>query len=327
MDWAAYAALRAVETLLLAAPPEASEAMARGVGRAWFALDRTRRRTALDNLALAFPSLPPAERRRVARASFEHAFLVAVEVVRRPRALSRLRHVLRKGRYEGDQGLMRRDVRAGLPGLVLTGHVGNWELAGTVVRLEGVAFSGVARPIENPYVDDYVARTRGGPEALIAKRGAARAISRALREGRWVGVLADQNAGRHGLFVPFFGVPASTYPLAATLAVRHRVPVYFGAAIRRGGGFRYDYLLHRHEMDPAADEREEVGRTLAAFHEWLETTIRRAPEQYLWLHRRWRTRPPGESREDLPRYARRRAPPRTAAPRPSHPAGGGLASV
>jgi KDO2-lipid IV(A) lauroyltransferase len=307
-DLLAYAGLRAVETLLLAAPPEASEAAARAVGRAWFALDRTRRRTALDNVALAFPSLGPEARHRLARASFEHAFLVAVEVVRRPRAVARARHARRLGRHLGDQDAMRRDVRAGRGGIVLGAHVGNWELAGAVVRLEGLDFSSVARPIENPWVDAYVARTRGGPDAVITKRGAARAISRALREDRWVGVLADQNAGRHGLFVPFFGVPASTYPLAATLAVRHRVPVYFGAAIRRGPGFRYDYLLRRHEVDPDADEREEASRALAAFHAWLEETIRGAPEQYLWLHRRWKTRPLGEAREGLPRYVVRRAP-------------------
>jgi KDO2-lipid IV(A) lauroyltransferase len=305
-DRLAYAALRAVEALLLVLPSDVVEATARAVGRAWFRLDGRRRRTAAENLRVAFPDLSATRRSRLARAAFEHAFVMATEVVTRPRRLSRLPLVLRRGRYFGDQEVLRAELHRGITGIVLTAHVGNWELAGAVMRLEGVPFSAVVRPIDNPYVDAYLARTRGGADALIAKRGAVRAVTRALDEGKWVGIVADQNAGRHGVFVPFFGLPASTYPFAATLATRRRVPVYFGAALRRGSGFRYDYVLRRYEAPPSGDEREDARRLLLAFHEWLEETIRAHPEQYLWLHRRWRTRPPGEGHDArVPAYARR----------------------
>jgi KDO2-lipid IV(A) lauroyltransferase len=312
LDLLAYAAMRAVESLLLAMPPDVVESLARVVGRAWFRFDRMRRDAALENVRLAFPGLSPARRERIARDSFEHAFLVAVEVARRPRVVARTKHARRQGRFLGDQAAIRADVRAGRGGLLLGGHFGNWELAGSILRLEGVRFSAIARPIENPYVDEYVTRTRGGSDALIEKQGAVRSVSRALREGRWVGITADQNAGRHGIFVPFFGVLASTYPLAATLAVRHRVPVYFGAAIRRGSGFRYDYVVRRWVPPAALEERRGAEAVLAAFHAWLEEGIRAHPEQYFWLHRRWRSRPKGEAHDErLPAYARAaRVPPR-----------------
>jgi KDO2-lipid IV(A) lauroyltransferase len=318
LDLLAYAALRAVETILLSMPPRGVERAARAVGRAWFRLDRARRSCALENLLVAFPSIGEEGRRRIARAAFEHAFVVATEVVVRPRTLRRGRDLRRHGRFVGDQATLRGDIREGKAGLVLTAHVGNWELAGAVFRLEGVPFCAVARPIENPYVDAYVARTRGGPDAVITKRGAVRAVARALEQGRWVGVLADQNAGRHGVFVPFFGLPASTYPFAATLAVRLGVPVYFGTALRRGSGFRYDYVVARHPVARTGDDRADARRLLADFHAWLEDVIRARPEQYLWLHRRWRSRPADEpAATPVPSYARRKV--REGAPLSSVP--------
>ena len=309
LDLLAYGAVRAIEGLLLALPPRATESLARGVGRAWFALDRIRREAALENVRVAFgDSMSPERRARVARDSFEHAFLVATEVIRRPRVLRRVCDARRRGRYFGDHQGLREDARRGLTGIVLTGHVGNWELAGAVLRLEGLPLVAVERPIENPYVDAHVSRTRGGGEALIVKHGAVRSISRALRGGRWVAILPDQNAGRHGVYVPFFGIPASTYPLAGSLAVRQRVPVYFGAAIRRGRGFRYDYSLRRVQVPDTGDERADARTLLVAFHAWLEETIRANPEQYFWLHRRWRSRPTREPPDPrLPAYARKGA--------------------
>ncbi len=132
--------------------------------------------------------------------------------------------------------------------------------------------------------------------------------------------LADQNAGRHGVFVPFFGLPASTYPFGAAVAVRYGLPVYFGAAVRRGRGFRYDVVVKRYEVAPTADPEADARRLLEAFHAQMEAWIRSAPEQYLWMHRRWRSRPPGEpAGPHLPVYdrragLRRRVPVSSAAP-------------
>src|SRR4029079_173631 len=188
----------------------------------------------------------------------------------------------------------REDLRAGRGAVCLTGHVGNWELAGAFLRAERVPFAAVVRPLPNPYVDAHLARLRGGAARIIEKRGAVRDVVAAVRRGAWVGVLADQNAGRRGEFVPFFGLPASTFRSAATIAARHGFPVYFAAAIRRGGRFRYEYRIHRFRPPEGLSRHDAERRILEAYAERLESWAREAPEQYLWLHRRWKTRPPGE---------------------------------
>jgi KDO2-lipid IV(A) lauroyltransferase len=307
--WLVYGALRLVEAAVLSMSPAAADGAARALAGAFYRFDRERRRTVLENLRVAFGTeTTEAERRRIARRAFSHAFLVGVEAIRRPRVLRDARAYQRRGRYLGDMAAMRSDIRAGRTGVLLGGHLGNWELSAACLAAEGLPLSVVARPFGNPHVDAYVARGRGGEDAVIFKRGAVRAVRRALDRGRWVGVVADQNAGRHGVFVPFFGLEASTYPFAASIAVREGRPVYFGAAMRVGPGFRYDYFLRRYAAEPSGDEGEDVRRLLRAFHEYLEERVRERPEQYFWLHRRWKTRPPDEPPDPLvPVYDRRGA--------------------
>jgi KDO2-lipid IV(A) lauroyltransferase len=133
-----------------------------------------------------------------------------------------------------------------------------------------------------------------------------RDVVAAVRRGAWVGVLADQNAGRRGEFVPFFGLPASTFRFAATIAARHGFPVYFAAAIRRGGRFRYEYKIHRWQAPEGLSRHDAERQILEAYSARLEAWAREVPEQYLWLHRRWKTRPPGEAPgPHLPAYPRR----------------------
>src|SRR5207253_751618 len=155
-------------------------------------------------------ALNEAARKRLAVRAFEHAFVLATEVAWRRRILPNVRAFRRRRTIVGDEAAMRADMRrGGGGGIVLTAHLGNWELAGAYLRYERVPFAAVARPIDNPIVDRYLARLRGGPANLIDKRGAVRDVAEAVAAGTWVGVLSDQNAGSRGIFVPFFGVPAS----------------------------------------------------------------------------------------------------------------------
>ncbi len=320
-SWLAYGAFQYGRLFALSLPPRAAQAVARGLGRAFHAFAGSRRRTVRENLRVAFGrEMGEAEREALARRTFEHVFTVAMEILWRPRIFQNLRAAERRCGLAGDEAAMRADIRAGRGGLVLTAHFGNWELAGTYLRLERVPFTAVARPMDNPWMERFATDMRGGSDGVIGKQGAVRGVLRALEAGRWVGILADQNAGRHGVFVPFFGLPASTYPFGAAVAVRYGLPVYFGAAVRRGGGFRYDVVVKRYDVAPTADPEADARRLLEAFHAQLETWIRSAPEQYLWMHRRWRSRPPGEPvGPHLPVYdrragLRRRLPVSSAAP-------------
>lgn len=302
-----YAAVRGAELLFLILPPDAATAIARALGRAWFRLDRSRRRTMLENLRVALGDrLDDEGRRALARRTMESSFTLLTEIVTRRRMIPNLRAFRRRTRVLGDVEALRADIRAGTGGILLTAHLGNWETAGSYLAYEGVPFTAITRAVPNPYVQAHLMGTRNEEFEAQGKRGAVQRTVEAVREGRWVAMLGDQNAGSHGVFVPFFGLDASTYPLPATLAVRHGFRVYFTAALRRGRGHRYDIRVRRYAAPAGLEHREAERHLLAAYHATLEEWILEAPEQYFWMHRRWKTRPVGEAPgPHLPAYDHR----------------------
>jgi KDO2-lipid IV(A) lauroyltransferase len=306
---AEYLLLRLVELLLLGLPPRAALRAAEGVAGAWWFFDRRRRARVAENLRIALgePS-DPAARRSLVRAVFRQMLRVPVEVLYFRRVAATSRAVDRLGPVRGDWEALGRDLGAGRGGVLLSGHLGNWELPGRYLRLKGVPLRAVVRPIENPLVDGLAARSRGGPGRLIGKSGAVREIVRHLGSGGWIGMLIDQDAGRRGTFVPFFGLPASTRATPAVLALRLGVPVYVGTCLRRSGaGFRFEGRIAR--LAPpsgAARGPAAVGALLAEATSLLEGWVREAPDQYNWLHRRWKSRPAGEAPGTrIPAYAER----------------------
>lgn len=252
---------------------------------AWAALPR-RRDVALENLARAFPERSPAELARIGRDSFRHLgmnFTESCVFFFRPPA-----RLLSRVSVDGLQNLEAADQQ-GRGMILLTAHFGNWELLAASHALTRFPLSVVMRPLDSPLFDSIVARfrMRSGVE-LITKRRALPDIVDALRRRRMVGILLDQNASRReGVFVPFFGVPASTSKGMALIALRTGAPVLPVFIRRRPDG--------RHVVDagapvPVPPDGDVVAFT-AAFNEAIETAIRRAPDQWFWLHRRWKTRP------------------------------------
>ena len=307
-----YAAVRFAEALVRSFPPAALPFVARAAGWCWWALDGRRRERARENLRVAFGAgLDDTARRALVRRSFASLLGVPLEVLLQPRLLSHPADLRRRVRLLGDWDQLRSEVAAGGGGLIVTGHLGNWELAGRCLRLLGVPAQVVVRPIENPWLDAHASRARGGAGSVITKRGAARGVLAALRSGRWVALLADQNAGVGGVFVPFFGLEASTPALPAVLALRNGAPLYLGACLRASRGpLTYDIHLRRLEVPRAVEPSPEAVRTLLSqATRTLESWIRLVPDQYNWLHRRWKRRPAGEvPGPHLPAYARPRAP-------------------
>jgi Kdo2-lipid IVA lauroyltransferase/acyltransferase len=288
-----------VELCARSLPPAAVPAVAGGLGALWHLADPGRRGVVAENLRIAFGDrLAPRERARLERAAFSALLQVFLEVLMLPRLLRRPRDLERRVRLHGDWRALWADACAHRGGLLVTGHLGNWELGGRCLGLYGVPARAVMRSFGNPLVDRHVVALRGGPASVIPKRGAVSAVRSTLRGGGWVGLLADQNAGRSGVFTPFFGLPASTHPLPAVLALRLRVPLYVAACLRRAGApFCFDVHVRRLDAGPVegpvTDERVDalVARMTATIEEW----VRGAPDQYNWLHRRWKSRPPGEA--------------------------------
>jgi KDO2-lipid IV(A) lauroyltransferase len=250
-----------------------------------------RRRVALDNLALAFgPALGPADRRAIARAAFRHLGVTVVECCRLffgpPGAL------LRRVRLDGVEHL-KAALAEERGALLLGAHFGNWELLGAAHVLTGLPpVNVVVRPLDNPFLDALVTRGRERAQLrLIPKRAAIKGVSAALARGECVGIMLDQNAGRHGVVVPFFGRPASTARSLAVLALKSGAPVVPAFIHRLPDGD------HQVTLEPpippvrTGQSDRDVELSTARFTEAIERQVRAHPEQWFWVHRRWKAPP------------------------------------
>jgi KDO2-lipid IV(A) lauroyltransferase len=184
-------------------------------------------------------------------------------------------------------------VVSGRPVILLTAHFGNWEMAGYTMAVFGFKPYSVARALDNPYLERLLRsfRTRTGQE-IIYKRGAFDQVGEIMRRGAMIGMLSDQDAGQRGVFVEFFGRQASSHKGVALLALEHNAPICVGFARRLGNGFKFEVWMerilqpddYRHLPDPVRSITQDCARA-------FEAVVRRNPEQYLWLHRRWKHQP------------------------------------
>jgi len=249
---------------------------------------------ALANIERAFPRIPATDRRRVCRASFQHLGLMFIELCA---ALTEPSERTLAGITL--EGLDHLKDAMGMHGraLVLTAHLGNWELLALAHRLTGVPTTVVVRPLDAPWLDVLADRLRrqSGIE-LIDKRRALRPVLSALGRGRMVALLLDQNASRReGVFVPFFGRPASTSKSLAVLAVRTRTPVVPIFIYRESVG-RHRVVIHPSlPVDAASDTERAVAELTQRCTAEIEAAIGAAPDQWLWVHNRWRTEPAASS--------------------------------
>jgi KDO2-lipid IV(A) lauroyltransferase len=241
------------------------------------------------NLRRAFPEKDDDWRRSVASASYRHLGREALAMA----ALgARSADEIREHTPLTGQAALERAIARGRGVVMVTAHLGNWELGGASLAVRGIGTDAVVQRQRNRMVDREISRTR---EALgfgmIDRRYAAKLVPHALQAGRVIGFVADQDAGRHGVFVPFFGSPASTHRGAALFALRADAPLFVGVAVRMPDG-RYDCRTVEIEADRSGPVEQAVLRLTAAFTRQIEDEIRTAPEQYFWMHRRWKTRPP-----------------------------------
>jgi KDO2-lipid IV(A) lauroyltransferase len=250
-----------------------------------------RREVVERQLAVAFPELDRAAIERIARAAYAHLGRVAVEAALLP--LHGREHIL--DLFDGAENWDAVErARAGGTGILfVTGHLGNWELAGAYVAGRGVPVDAIARHMANPLFDGYLTRTREriGMRIVHDERAVAQ-VPRAIRAGRAVAMLTDQEAvGLASTWVPFFGRPAKTPRGPAVFALRLGAPLIFGCALRQPSG-RYRMSFEEVPVERTGDLDADVDRIVAAYTATLERWVRRAPEQYFWHHRRWKYPPP-----------------------------------
>ena len=290
-----YWAVRGVVGVLGRLPVRLARLVGAGVGLAAYFVAKRLRRVGERNLALALPEAGSAARRKLLRASFRSLGWQLAEFAQM-RRWTRER-VAGRIRYEGlENYLAAREGRKGV--LVLTGHLGAWELSSFYHSLMGYSMAMVIRRLDNPRVDAFVngIRTSHG-NRVLHKDDFARGILKELHGGGTVGILMDTNmTPPQGMFVPFFGKEACT---ASGLA---RVAAHSGAAVLPGFLLwepkERRYVLHFGEalaLQRSGDAEADAWANTALFTAVLEGWIRRYPEQWLWVHRRWKTRPAGEA--------------------------------
>ena len=306
--WFPQVGARAVEAVTAVLPAKLVVWMAEGAGALWWWLSPGRRKIVHQNLEIAFgDAMDRKARARTGRRSCQGLVRIFAEVAVMHRLLGPRDQETPKLGYHGDIGPAEADHAIG-GGLLVTAHLGNWEIAAEAARRRGVELKSVAREVQDSSLfEAWLTRRRGGADSVIHKTGGTKAVIRTLKEGGVVAVVADQNAGRHGIFVPFFGLPASTFPTPAAMALRLDVPIYFAYCLRRPGFEGFDVTIEQvARPDPALSRTEAIRAMTEDLTQRVEKAIIRAPEQYAWVHRRWKTRPPGADRSEpgQPFYAR-----------------------
>jgi Kdo2-lipid IVA lauroyltransferase/acyltransferase len=293
---AEYYAMRGVFAALGALPWESAASIGAGIGAAGYRPLGIRRGVVERQIAAAFPGIPRDRVLEIARASYEHLGRSAVETALLP-SLGR----------EGVLGLfdapdnweaLERAREQGRGVIIVTGHLGNWELAGSYVAARGVPLDVIVRRMGNPLFDRFLNETRERiGMRVVYDQEAVRRTPRALREGSAVAFLADQGVlGLASTFVPFFGRPAKTPRGPAVFALRFKAPVVFACALRKPDG---RFVMHFEDVpvQDTGDRDTDVDAIVATYTQTLERWVRKAPEQYFWQHRRWRRQPPGTPRE------------------------------
>lgn len=296
LDYLTYIGLRVVSMAVHSWGVDVSLSLARGIGWIMYVVDKKHRDRAMANLRFAFPDMPEKKRAIVARQSMQALTMLAVEVLfttRLVRIDTFTKYVELGGDFKRVLEMMLKRER-GL--IVLTGHYSNWEILGYAMATMGFPTCSVARPLDNPYISEFVfgVRERTG-QRIIAKKGATEDIVQVLDSKGVVGFTADQNAGSKGIFIDFFGRKASSYKSIALLAMQYEVPVVIGYARRKGDKFRFicgcQDIIYPEDWK---DQDDPLRYITQRYNKAIEDFVRADPGQYLWVHRRWKTRPKGE---------------------------------
>jgi len=260
-----------------------------------FRLAKRQRNSGLKNLSMTMPHLSAAEQESILRACFDNLGRLLVEFSHFPdlTPLNISDYVVYEGFENFSEG-----VRRGKGVLFLTGHFGAWELSSFAHSIYGHPMKFVVREIDNPRVERLISGYRSlGGNAPVRRQNASRDILKALRNNETVGILMDQNTVREeGVFAEFLGIAAATTPAVATFALRTGAAVIPGFLI-------WDEKIQKHRLhfDPplkliqTGDRTTDILENTRMFNKVLENYIRKNPDQWLWIHRRWKTRPEGDA--------------------------------
>lgn len=269
-------------------------AFAVGQFLAWIAyhVDVRHRQVAFDNVRSAFPHLTEKQVEKLVRRTYRHFGIMIIEIITLQRKMNLTNHekFVKYARpedyYAGD-----RLFKSGRPIIVVTGHFGNWEVFNYVCGLVRYNCDVVARRLDNPWLDDIVNKFRAKTGQRVLDKGLDYdAITAAMTNGKALGTLGDQDASSRGVFVDFFDRPASTHKAIALLSLQYRAPIMVITCARAAEPMFYHMYLDDTILPEDYDNDPDALRNITQrYTTALENRVRQYPEQYFWLHRRWKT--------------------------------------
>ena len=292
IDWSQYLALRALSATMQCFDVDENLRTIGAFGSVYHRLSGKRRTRASTNIRRSFPNLTPEQADTLTENSIRNMFqifggdsLAMPDLIRRTNWPERVKI---KNMDEVLPMLVNEE-----PVIFLTGHAGNWELLGYFISLIGFRMTALARPIDNPLINKWLLQLREAHGLrILTKFGATPEIDRLAEGGTRLGFIADQNAGDKGLFVPFLGRMASSYKSIGLLAMRHEIPIVAGYAARTPDLFDYTLVINDViRPEDWVDRPDPLFYITARYNRAIENSVRAIPEQYLWVHRRWKSRP------------------------------------
>ncbi|MBI1371177.1 MAG: hypothetical protein GC159_00215 [Phycisphaera sp.] len=299
MNWTQYAGLRAAVAGMQMFSVRTNLAYASAAGDWMYRIDKRHRDRARANIQRSLPELPDDRVEQITRGSMQHLLQLAVEVMFTTRLLEMDTWAEHLDLVNLDEGLDL--IISDRPVLFVTPHFGNWEVLGYSMALLGADMAAVARPIDNPLVNDWLLGVRQNKGLnILTKWGATDVMVDIMERGGSVGFIGDQNAGDKGMFVPYFNRLASAYKSIGLLAIRFNAPVICGYGRRITNDFNFEIgitdVIRPEDWNAQPDP---LYYLTARYSLALERIVRQSPEQYLWIHRRWKSRPKFE-REGKP---------------------------
>ena len=294
LNWLLYVVVRILVVFLYLFDVETNLRLACFLGRMlWKYYGRGRQR-ALDNLRASFPEESEAWIQQTGRRSFEHIAMLGIDVIFTPRLVKKYNWRDYSYYRSAEHAKWLMHERKGM--LMVTGHYSNFEILGYLMGLFGFPLYSIARPLDNGPLNRYLLKVRQQRgQKIIDKKGATEMMPQLMGEGSTLGFIADQDAGRKGVFVDFFGRKASTFKSIALVAMTYELPIAVGYSRRVGNRFFFEIgvtrIIFPHEW---ADKDNPLEWITATYTKAIEMIVREDPTQYWWVHRRWKTRPKSE---------------------------------
>lgn len=297
VDWLGYLALRVVVVFLSIFHIETNLNFACFLGRLLWKYYHRGRKRALDNLRASFPEKSEQWICKTGQRSFEHIVMLVIDILFTPRFVKKnnWRNYSQYKNVERAKWLM----QEGKGLLMVAAHYSNFEIMGYLLGLFGFNVYSIARPLDNKFINRYLygVRKQAG-QKIIDKKGAANLIEKTSSTGATLCFIVDQDAGKKGIFVDFFGRKASTYKSIGLIAITQNIPIGVGYSRRINNRFYFEIGINRIIFpEEWADKENPLEWVTAEYTRAIEEFVREDPSQYWWLHRRWKHRPKNELTE------------------------------